>query len=198
MHAWECSPWRLFIQAASQNTRTCLETSWGHRARASSDDERLLCSQSAKLQWPRQGVGEAERPTECAPPSSKMSLMGFISQVLLSSVSLKTSKPSNNQWLFQNAMCYSLALIKYFCHGAFEVLWTHGNKCARLMWSRLSLKCQSRCLPWSWPAHLHVDFRSHVPLSSPLAIPLLPMQTWMCIRIQAIVVRIHFSSNSST
>lgn len=157
------------------------------------------CSDQGRESGRQRGQLNAKSSAEPgAPPSSKTSLMGFISQVLLSSVSLKTSKPSNHQWLFQNAMCYSLALIKYFCHGAFEVLWTHGNKCARLMWSRLSLKCQSRCLPWSWPAHLHVDFRSHVPLSSPLAIPLLPMQTWMCIRIQAIVVRIHFSSNSST
>lgn len=130
-------------------------------------------------------------------PSSKLSLMGFISQVLLSSISLKTSKPSNHQWLFQSPMCDSLALIKYFCHGAFEVLWTHWNKCARLMRTCPSLRSQSLCLHWSCLAHLHVDFRSYVPLSYPLAILFLAMQTWTCIRIQAIAVSICFSSNSS-
>lgn len=175
----------------------------GHEHHQMTSDFFALGPQSCSDQGRESGRQRCRRDARSStepgvPPSTKLSLRGFISQVLLSSISLKTSKPSNHQWLFQNAMCYSLALIKYFCHGAFEVLWTHWNKCAGLMWSCLSLKRPSPCLRWSCSAHLHVDFRSCVPLPYPLVIPFLPTQTWMCIRIQARDVRIHFSSTSST
>lgn len=117
--------------------------------------------------------GCKEKPWASSPALFNALLNGFhFTSFILFSIALKTSKPSNHQWLFQSPMCYSLALIKCFCHGAFEVLWTHGNKCARLMWSCLSLKSQYLCPQWSGFAHLHVDFRSHVPLSYPLDIAL--------------------------